>query len=104
MKTYTFPYGAAEWDGTIDVELSDKQAALLEKAMKNKDNFHLSDDPSMADIERKVEKKIFKEMKKQLIEDGRMEELREFDPDMDEDELVYEELGDYYVNFPERLD
>ena len=99
MKIYSFPYGTGEWDGTIDVELTDEEAALLEESMKE-GLFHLSEDPRMCDIERKVEKQIFKETKKQLISDGRMDELREFDPDADEDELVYEELGNYHVSFP----
>lgn len=96
MKTYTFPYGSGEWDGTIDVELTDEEAALLEEAMKA-ENFHLDEDPAMSKIDRKVCHCIFEFTKQQMIKDG------EFDPD-DDDDLVYDRLGNYHVSFPNAFD
>ena len=104
MKTYTFSYGTGEWDGTIDVELTNKEGALLEESMKKEEYFHLEDDPEMADIEWKVSRAIFKKEKEQMIEDGRIAELRAFNPDADVDDLVYEELGNYRVCFPNAFD
>ncbi len=104
MKTYTFPYGTCEWDGTIDVELTEEEAALLELYMKKEDHFHLEDYPELKDIDLKVSGLVFEQTKEQMIADGRMEELQEDDPDADVDELVDGELGNFYVCFPNAFD
>ncbi len=104
MKSFTFPYGTGEWSGTIDVELTNKEAAILEASMKKEEFFHLEEDPAMNDIEWKVSRAIFKKEKKQLREDGRIAELKAFRPGTDVDELVYEELGNYRVCFPNAFD
>ena len=104
MKTVCFPYGTGEWDGTIDVELTNKEAALLEESMKKEEYFHLEEDPEMSDIEWKVSRAIFRQEKRQMHESGRLAELKSFNPDADTDELVYEELGNYRICFPNAFD
>ena len=64
MKTYSFPYGAGEWDALIEVDITNKEAALLEESMKKNCYFHMSEDPTLAEIENKVIHRIFVENKK----------------------------------------
>ena len=97
MKTYTFPYGSAEWDGTIDVLLSDKEAARLETSMKE-EHFHLDEDPDLADIERKVCRQIVRDTKRRMVEDGSLNSI------YGSNDPVYEELGNYHVCFPNAFD
>ena len=103
MKTYTFPYGSGEWDGTIDVDLTDDQAARLDASMEQ-EGFHLDEDPALEDIWQKVHDQIIEETKAIMIKDGALEELREEYPDLDDDELISEDLGSFSICFPNAFD
>ena len=97
MKTVCFPYGAGEWDGTIDVDLTDKEVARLEASMKKDLYFHLDEDPELTDIDRKVCDQIFRFTKRRMVEDGLLSSIYcSNDP-------VYDELGNYHVSFPESI-
>ncbi len=100
MKMYTFPYGTGEWDGTIEVGLTNKEAALLDASMVKHLYFHMDEDPTLNDIDTKIRRKIFNETKKMMREDGRLRELKELDPESRVDDLVDEELGNFHVCLP----
>ena len=107
MKTYEFPYGGAEWDAVIDVDLTDEEAARLEASAHAEPRWHLDEDDDINDIYQKVEQIIYDENKRIIIEDGRLEELKEFYEDEEEipsdDELIEEEMGIWHVCYPEAL-
>lgn len=103
MRTYTFPYGSGEWDGAIDVDLTDDQAARLDVSMQN-EGFHLDEDPSLDDIWQKVHDQIIAETKEVMTRDGALEELREEYPDLDDDQIVEEDLGCFSICFPNAFD
>ena len=110
MKTYTFPYGGTigkleSWDSEIDVELTDEEAARLEASAHKESRWHLDEDEEISDICEKVESLIFEENKRMMIEDGRIEEVREFeeDEDLSDDEIVEMEMGSWHAFYPEEL-
>ena len=110
MKTYVFPYGGTlgkceGWDSEIEFELTDEEAARLEASARKEPRWHLDEDESLDDIRQKIEEYIFEENKRMMIEDGRIEELQEFEEneDMTIDELVDEEMGTWHVSYPEEL-
>ena len=83
MKAYLFPYGGSfgpgdSWEGANKVELTDKEAERLEASAKLKPRRELKEDPEIADIYKKVYRKLYKHDLDELLEDEyRMEELRE---------------------------
>ena len=109
MKTYTFPYcgrnGLEAWDSEIDIELTDEEAERLEASARKEDRWQLGEDPEIADICEKVEKLIFEENKRIMIEDGRIVEIREMDDgeELSDDEIVEDEMGDWCAFYPDEL-
>ena len=89
MKSYSFPYGAGEWDARITVELTDEEAALVEASMQA-EHFRMDEDDTLTDIELRIMDNIIEQNKKTLIDIGRLDELREEYPDMGDDELGLE--------------
>ena len=69
------------------------------------------EDDSISDICKKIERIIFEENKRMLIEDGRLDEIREDLEDEYEDEdemptddeLVEQEMGNWHVCYPKEL-
>ena len=107
MKTYEFPYGGAEWDAVIDVDLTDEEAERLEASAHAEPRWHLNEDDAIHDICQKIVQIIYDENKRIMIEDGRLEELKEFYEDEEEipsdDELIEEEMGIWHVCYPKAL-
>lgn len=110
MKIYTFPYGGHcgpgdSWDSEIDVELTDEEAARLVASARKEPRDRLDEDAEIKDICEKVETLIFAENKRMMIEDGRIDEVREFEghEDMSVDDIVDEEMGAWSVCYPEEL-
>ncbi len=113
MKTYEFPYGGAEWDAVIDIELTDEEVERLEVSAQAKPRWHLNEDKAIGDIFQKIEQAIYEKSKQMMIEDGRLDEARETWKDLNEDEdeedmpsddeLVEEEMGTWHVCYPKHL-
>ncbi len=113
MKTYTFPYGGSfgngdSWDNTIDVELTNKDAARLEESAHKEPRWRLDEDPEIDDIYDKVYKAAYKQEIKN-IPDFILDELRR---DYDKGskrvsnlKLAKEYLEDtsIHVSYPEKL-
>ena len=112
MKTYEFPYGGTigkleTWDSSIEFELTDEEAARLEESARKESRWHLDEDEAISDICEKITQYIFEENKQMMIEDGRLDEIKEeYDEDDDipsDDEIVDEEMGIWHVSYPEEL-
>lgn len=110
MKTYAFPYGGTigkleTWDSEMDVDLTDEEAARLEASAHKEPRSYLNEDEEISDICEKVVSIIFEENKRMMIEDGRIEEVREFeeDEDLSDDEIVDMEMGSWHAFYPEEL-
>ena len=59
MKTFIFPYGGSfgkgdSWDNTVEAELTDEEAALLERSARGGSKDELTGDPELAGIYDKV--------------------------------------------------
>ena len=114
MRTYVFPYGGTigkceTWDSEIEFELTDEEAERLEASARKEPRWHLNEDEAISDICKKIEAFILEENKRIMIEDGRLDELREEWEDADkedipsDDELVDEDMGMWHVMYPEEL-
>ncbi len=119
MKTYEFPYGGDRgphghdgWDSVIEFELTDEEAErLIASARASEMCWHLDDDDAISDIRERIERRIIEETLEAIPD--RIEELREEwledNPDADEDEiptdeeLLEEEMGNWYVCYPDEL-
>ena len=104
MKTYTFPYGTGEWGGTIDVELTDEESALLEASMAKDKFFHMDEDPDLEELEHRIYCLAFEENKKAMEQTGELQELQEEYPDEDIDDLVSDSLGNFHICMPDAFD
>ena len=109
MKTYTFPYGGniglESWESEIDVDLTDEEAERLEASAMKEERWRLNEDPEIADICEKVHKLIFEENKRMMMEDGRIDEVREIDDneELSDDEIVDDEMGTWHAFYPADL-
>ncbi len=108
MKTYCFPIGGTQgkheyWDGAMDIAISDKDAIRLEASARKAKGLHFDEDPAVQDIYERVRKKIIREQTEELKNIGRLEELREFNPEWSDDDLVDEEMGFWSIGYPEEL-
>lgn len=59
MKTYIFPYGGSfgkgdSWDNTVEAELTDEEAALLERSARSGQGDELTGGPDVGGIYDKV--------------------------------------------------
>ncbi len=113
MKTYTFPYGGSfgkgdSWDNTIDVELTNKDAARLEESARKESRWRLDEDPEIDDIYDKVYKAAYRQEIKN-IPDFILDELRRDyyngSKRVSNLKLAKEYLEDtsFHVSYPEEL-
>lgn len=117
MKTYCFPYGGSfgprdSWDGSNEVELSDRDAKRLVTSAKKEPRWRLDEDPEISDIYDKVSRRLFKKELEELLNDEyRIQELREdYESEYGRRKISDRGLAEKYldgttfnINYPEEL-
>lgn len=108
MRKYIFPYSGSggkgdTWEATIEIELDDEETERLEASAREEQRWNLDEDDELEDLYERIQNEILEANKQMMIDDGRLDELREDEPDMEDDDLVDMELGCISIQFPEEL-
>ena len=113
MKVFTFPYGGSfgggdTWGNTIDIELTNKDAARLEASARQEARYDLDEDPEISDIHDLVYKKAYNQEIRNIphfILDERRRDYYHGNTRISYHKLAVEYLDDstFRVRYPEEL-